>query len=231
MSGVHDLWLPGDDRLEDGLGADGPGLRATDIEQHALRRDDCRRRLREWKNIRYPPPRCGVNSCPECARDKARKLARAIALTLPDFTMTLTTVGQHFPTIQRGVEKVLRAVRRRSQFKIAWVVECNGQEREGHAHHLHGACHGVMPDPGLVSEKAQGAGFGWLAEVDPVRDNEAWGEYLFKQVRRGDLQHHLEMNGGQLIHTSDRFYRINGMPVRGGLDVAYAEGRSQGLVV
>lgn len=150
-------------------------------------------------------------------------MAQAIALARPDFTMTLSAVGQHFAPIQRGVGKLVRSVRRRIPFKIAWVVECNGQEREAHAHHLHAAGLGAALDPEVLSEKAQAAGFGWQVQIDPVRNNEAWGEYLFKQVREGDLRHHLDMNGGQLVHTSDLFYRIDGVPVRGGVDAALAE--------
>lgn len=222
---LDQLWLPPGAATDRDL----PGLRATDTDHHVLRRDDCLRRLDEWINKKYPPPRCGVNSCPECARFKALGLAQAVALTRPDFTMTLSAVGDCFESILEGVGKVVRALRRRFPFKVGWAVECNGQDRLGHAHHLHGACHGTMPDPEVLSEKAQRAGFGWKVEVDPVINAEAWGEYLFTQVRQGDLQHHLAMNGGQLIHTSDHFYRVGGVPVPGGVDAALAEARIRGL--
>lgn len=171
-----------------------------------------------------------MNSCPECARYKVLRLARAVELTRPDFALTLSLVGEHFSVIQAGLQLFLRSVRRQHPFKIGWVVECNGQEREGHAHHIHGACYGAMPDPQLLSEKAQAAGFGREVDVAPVRSGEAWGEYLFKQVRNGDLRHHLEMNGGQLIHTSDHYYRVDGEPVRGGVDAALREAKARGLL-
>ncbi|HET7386180.1 MAG TPA: hypothetical protein VFJ19_05885 [Nocardioidaceae bacterium] len=132
--------------------------------------------------------------------------------------LTFTLVGSAFSAINAVWTKVRQNLRRLFRFEAAYVVECNRGGAPGHDHHLHALAHGTVPHPELLSEKAQAAGWGMGVDVTPVRDVDGFARYLLKQVREETLEHHLEMNGRQLIHTTRGFWRLGGRRVSGGMD-------------
>ncbi|KAA1376123.1 hypothetical protein [Aeromicrobium fastidiosum] len=118
----------------------------------------------------------------------------------------------------------MRNVRRNLQrrgfpLEWAWVVECNERRDGRHAHHVHALAHGSIPPEHVLSDVAQRAGFGAVAEVRRVGHAPGAARYLWaarEKWRTIDLPHRLWTNGGHLQHSSRYFWRVDGEHVAGG---------------
>lgn len=181
----------------------------------------CPRRLSEGEHVslwtgELTPHRCCANICPSCVSVKARQVARAVGAATPEWAMTLTHVGDEWSTVQRRMNRLRRDLQRRGYvFEWAYTVECNHDER-WHRHHVHALGHGDMPPEYLISELAQRTGMGSVSQNEIVKNHGAAAGYLFnRRTKRHryyalNLRHTLAMQGGQIICSTGKFWRVNG---------------------
>lgn len=169
------------------------------------------------------PSWCKANLCPYCAWVNTRKIARAVGASDSSVFFTLTQAGDRWPLIQRRMNRLMEFLRR-SDYEVqwAWKVECNESrwsDPARHDHHVQGFAHGTrLPSETVIASEAERVGFGLVSQFLVLKHGEKhnprylWGKKAH-EVHLLNLGHHLEMNGGRLVHASRSFWRFQKEPM------------------
>lgn len=165
-------------------------------------------RSKGWDPVRrrFEQHPCDKNTCEGCAVRRAFKVQLALGAAAPAYMVTLTAAGNCWRDANDRWSKFRKTISKVSLFEAAYVVE----RAPGAPHvHVHVLWRGNLPRKAVLSEIAQGAGFGWEVDVTDLWNVDGIAEYLTKQVRES-LHEHLDLNGGWLIHATRKFWTIDG---------------------
>lgn len=155
--------------------------------------------------------------CSVCRPAAARRQSAAIAAAQPDLFVTLTRVGDDWPTIRRRVNRFRDLIRRELDgWQDCYSVEANPR---GTGHHAHLFAFAAEPftevDHGLFGDAAVRAGLGPIVDVTMFRidDGAKHLGYGLKSAlnppgeKSSAAEAFLVMNGGRLLHATRGFFR------------------------
>jgi hypothetical protein len=180
-----------------------------------------RRTVLDLCPVRWPVPeplwtrgqmlrhKCGRITCAFCVRGRVNEVRDAVRLTQPDALVTVTGLTDNHGT-NRGrmndLAKRLRCAVGADADSLAWVwaAEPNPQ---GTGVHAHAWLRGPLPEPGLLDHHASAAGLG-STNLRPVTyDGDL--AYMCKTAtwNHASLAAYLEVNGGEIMHAGQWFWR------------------------
>lgn len=132
---------------------------------------------------------CNSWSCPECAKRKARRVAKTTKKGLEGETIRFVTLtmcpSKNLTESARNIKEAwnrlrLAITRRFGTFKYVWTIE--GHKSTGMPH-LHILLNKYIPQKWL-SRSAYRAGFGYVADIRKVKTNDAF-DYVVKYLGKG----------------------------------------------
>lgn len=163
----------------------------------------------ETREVRYF--RCKRNGCEYCLRVNAVQAANAAAAQRPERFVTLTLVGNEWPTIRNRVKRfVFEARAAGMELELWWTVEVNPK---GTGHHVHALQHGRYMDLQALRGCARRAGLGWRwLKPERIRNVEDAAGYALKAATyvSKETAVSLAMNGGRVGHTTRGYWREPG---------------------
>lgn len=132
---------------------------------------------------------CNSWSCPECAKRKARRVAKTTKKGLEGECIRFVTLtmrpSKNLSEAARNIKTAwnrlrLAITRRYGTFKYVWAIE--GHKSTGMPH-LHILLNKYIPQKWL-SRSAYRAGFGYVADIRKVKTNDAF-DYVVKYLGKG----------------------------------------------
>lgn len=160
---------------------------------------------------------CNVLRCPSCLPRLAWRRGLAIAHAQPERFVTLTRVGNDWPTVRGRMKRLRHALAAEvGSWEWVWSVEANPK---GTGHHVH--CHqrGRFVKQGTLSRLAAVEGMGRVADIRRWHDAKgaatSYGmkavTYTFKDATGSvDAAGFLATNGRRLTHQSRGWWTAGG---------------------
>jgi hypothetical protein len=168
----------------------------------------------------YVESRCTRNTCPVCCVINSWGLSRAIRRADPDYSITVTQVGQTWAAISVRMRKFFQElVKYYPTLKYCYSVEPNPQGTGNHAHgYIHTASNETIYEA-VVAKAASRAGLGTEFRLVKPQPNSTQSFYGYPTKTLADPAQQatfMALNGTRLTHTSKSgFWRDgkNGPPL------------------
>lgn len=156
------------------------------------------------------PASCKAIRCPVCGPREARIRAWRIAKMLPGRMLTVTDLPADYQEARAVERRFLQRIRREG-YVLEWAV--SHERTKAGVRHLHALCRGDYIPQSVVSREASRSGAGIVADIRRVR-NRGGVSYAFKNAlqvvgytTKGDLEAHLDLNGGRLCRTTRGYFK------------------------
>lgn len=158
-------------------------------------------------HIRFPAG-CEAWSCSFCGPAKARRRVKVLEWARPERFITLTQAPAEWHSLRAKVRKLSWRLRQDGYgVEWAWCVERGGNTGMIHVHALQ---HGNYIPQRILQDR-----WGSIVHVSAVRSGSAPAKYALKGAASryalkgassaGQLDEHLELNGGRGVHLSRRY--------------------------
>lgn len=147
------------------------------------------------------PLRCGRNSCLFCLPRNAARRARALRYVAPQRFLTLTQVGEDWPTVRARMKRWVYGLRGEGfDLEVVWSVEPNPA---GTGHHVHAWQRGAYLPQDAVARVADRNGMGAIADIRKWVARPGGEGYGLKGVGYG-------LKGATATETQGAFMENNG---------------------
>jgi hypothetical protein len=163
------------------------------------------------------PAGCGAAKCSVCAHGAAIRTAGAIGLSAPERFVTLTQVGEDWPTRRARMNRLAYELRTAigQPVEMAYCVEANPRVT---GHHSHAWQRGAFVPQKLLSRLADSVGMGKIVDIRKWEPKGSLAEgygikglmYGLKVLDAGGESGHekyLRENGNRLVHASKDYWR------------------------
>ncbi len=162
----------------------------------------------ERPDLRFPE-RCKTYRCRVCGPLKARQKATILAWARPERFITLTQAPEDWAALRKKVrvlKHVLQGEGLRSE--MGWTVE---RGKETGMVHVHALQHGDY-----VSQRHLQDRWGRIVDIRAIKGARGAAQYAAKEALQvagyvnkgaGDLEAHLDLNGGRVCHLTRGYLR------------------------